>query len=187
MRRGPKRDHASRTVARALDLVEAYAPRQIKLMRREFAAVLVYDCGPILALGQFNPRLCLCSLDAGYFDVRRTVLSEAIIAASTLIHEAVHARLARYGYAGDRLRGNRVTLQRVERLCVKAELDFVSQLPGSEALQTRYRDRLNDIAEAYSAEAERAERCRALRELLRLLGVPVRPAERAVRSDRPAA
>jgi hypothetical protein len=187
MWRGAPRDHATQTMAQALDLIAAYAPRRFAAVRREFAAILVYDCGPVLSLGQFNSRLHLCVVNAGYFHVQHPGIADTVIAASVLIHEAVHGRLARYGYIGDRLRNDRTLLHRVERVCVEAQLDFVSLLPGSESLQAHYRDRLQSIPDTYSEHTERAENRAALKELLRLLGLSRRSREAEVPTDRPAA
>jgi len=187
MWRGAARDHAFKTIAQALDLIAAYAPRRFEAVRREFAAVLVYDCGPVLQLGQFNSRLRLCAVNAGYFDAQRAGIADAVIAAGTLIHEAVHGRLARYGYTEDRLRDDRSLLHRVERLCVEAELDVISLLPGSEATQAVYREILRAIPDMYSADAERARNRAAIKEFLRLLGLSRRLSEAEGPTDRPAA
>ena len=98
-------------IATALQLVAGHAPWRLNAMRRDFARIFMHRQDGVRAMFDLMRN---CSLDT-YFVA--TFAAEQV--ASSIVHEAVHARL----------RGNGRTVPRdliawEERLCRKAELAF---------------------------------------------------------------
>jgi hypothetical protein len=80
-------------------------------------------------LGSFIESLNVCVLDSR-FVLAETSSLEAI--ASTIVHEATHARLSRCGISYEqRLRA------RVEAVCFRRELAFAAKLPNGEQVRER--------------------------------------------------
>jgi len=80
-------------------------------------------------LGSFNEALNMCVLDS------RFVLAEATsleVIASTIVHEATHARLSHCG-----IRYERTLRPRVEAVCFRRELAFAAKLPNGEQVRER--------------------------------------------------
>jgi len=115
----------------ALALISVYAPRRLRHMRHDFARVWVQRF-PCRAAYYPEPRACLIELTF-LVNPRHT----AAEVAASLVHEAVHARLARAGvHAG--VDGK----AREERLCREAELEFGLAIPGGEGVVERARESL---------------------------------------------
>ena len=117
-------------------------------------------------LGSFNKRLMACQLDTRY------VLDEASsleMIASTIVHEATHARLMRccIGYEQE-LRA------RVEAVCLRRELAFAAKLPnGARVRELAERSLEMCTADDYWTDAAFNERnLEGAMEALRHLGAP---------------
>lgn len=113
---------------RALTLIERYAPHHFRHLRRDFAFIIVerFACR-----GAYfhERRACLVELT---FTVNSS-FSDAEVA-STILHEAMHARLHRLGFPlemEDRARQ--------ERFCRRAEIEFGLLVPGGDRVVERAR------------------------------------------------
>jgi hypothetical protein len=74
-------------------------------------------------LGEYKRSLKACILDERYLADSATSVGEI---ASTIVYEATHARLERYGIGyKEELRG------RIEAICFRRELAFAVRLPDS--------------------------------------------------------
>jgi hypothetical protein len=87
------------------------------------------------SVANYSRRLNACELDERFVVANDTTLE---LIASTIVHEATHARLEGWGIAYDEARRHRI-----EAICLRRELDFVSQLTGCEALQESVRRSLD--------------------------------------------
>jgi hypothetical protein len=110
----------------ALELIERYAPHHFRRMRSDFAGILVqrYACRGAYFIAD---HVCMVELT---FVVNRD-FSEAQVAA-TILHEAMHARLDRLGFAHDRSQA-----ARHERFCRRAEIELGQRVPGGEPIVER--------------------------------------------------
>lgn len=79
------------------------------------------------AQAQYDRSLNACALDERYV-LNETMTLERI--ASTIVHEATHARLEGWGI--QYLEAMRI---RIESICLRRELNFLVKLPDSEPLQ----------------------------------------------------
>lgn len=151
-------------VEEALSLIKQHSPLDYARITRELERVWV----DILSYGrgQYRHALRACMLDERYV-ANPTTTAEEI--ASTIVHEATHARLVRYGFEyKEELRS------RIEMVCVRRQLAFAVRLPNSTE-----RHRL-----AFSLEWHRSNpdqfsdtrfleyRTKGIAEALRYLGVP---------------
>ena len=143
-RRGPERDHALARLNAACELLERYAPERMRRVRSELHRIVLYDAGPRLALGQFNPRLRFCGINIGYLGLGGA--GDTLHIARILAHEAMHGRLSRLGLR-ESWRMDRRTLHRVERLCLKAEWAVLKRILQPEAQLARF-------AAAYESDLE---------------------------------
>ena len=112
------------------------------------------------------------SLNACVFDERFVLLEstspERI--ASTIVHEATHARLERWGVVYDENKR-----PRIEAICLRRELNFVTGLPDSEALQDEIKSTLEWCAgdhDFFSNENFQQREEQGQFETLRYLGAP---------------
>lgn len=115
------------------------------LNRVESALRLIMDCDPLnysrvlkhldriwvrlipSAQAHYERRLNACVIDQRYA-LSETMTVERI--ASTIVHEATHARLERWGIAyHEKMR------PRIEAICLRRELKFSGKLPSGEALR----------------------------------------------------
>lgn len=118
-----ERAEAFEKVEAALALIEGFAPLKLDAMRQDLRSVLV--AGDASAWGYYVRKLKMIELFAHYVLDEETT-PESI--ASTLIHEAQHARLWRLGFRYDEpIRG------RIERLCFQAERSFARRIPDGAA------------------------------------------------------
>jgi len=126
----PEAEAALLRVEEALRLIKTYDRLRYDRVIRDVKRVWVRTL--VACLAQFNESVDACELDARY--VLATTSSPAEIA-STIVHEATHARLlhCRIGYA-EELRA------RVEAVCSRRELAFARRLPdGAEVTEMRKR------------------------------------------------
>ncbi len=120
------------------------------------------------AIACYDPTLMACVLDERFVLLETTTLERI---ASTIVHEATHARLERWGISYD----NEKNRSRIEAICLRRELNFVAKLPHSELLQEEISNTLAWCAgdHDYFSDAsfrQRYERGQA--ETLRYLGTP---------------
>jgi hypothetical protein len=103
----------------ALDMLLASNSRLYSRVVTELHRVVFLESGP-----EFWPRSRACVLDG--------ILEQSeITTACQLVHEATHARLWRIGF-----RYQEEIRYRIERICVRAELELLANIPGSDL----YRD-----------------------------------------------
>jgi len=136
-------------VVSAVQLLATHDPKRFARIRRDLKRVFVFWIPG--SWGRYFAPLDMCLLDTA-FVADATTTPELL--AATIAHEATHARLTKSGIGYDR------SIQpRVERICLKAELDFAAKLPNAQ--------RVREVAEASMAAAdsywsspERAQRYR---------------------------
>lgn len=119
------------------------------------------------AWGEYQRKLNACVLDK-YFVLSEAATVERI--ASTIVHEATHARLERWGITYDEK-----ARSRIEAICVRRELNFVRKLPGGEMLREGLVASLNwyTSEQGFFSDASLRERhVQGSIETLRQLGVP---------------
>ena len=76
----------------------------------------------------YEPSLNACKLDERYVLLETTTLQRI---ASSIVHEATHARLERWGISYDDVKAR----SRIEAICLRRELNFIAKLPHSEPLR----------------------------------------------------
>jgi hypothetical protein len=115
-------------LTRALDLIAAYAPRRFRRMHRDLAGLVVrrFPCR-----GAYFPQERKCLVELTFTVNPRHTLAEI---ASSLVHEATHARIA--SMCGSLPQEQRA---REERLCREAELEFGLALPDGAGVVERAR------------------------------------------------
>ncbi len=144
----------------ALRLIAINDPNRYARLKRDLRRVLfTFSSG-----GQYLPRLDTCRIGIQY-----ATRSSALELAMMIVHEATHARLWRAGCQYD---GG--TRERVERICVDAEIAFASRIHGAEHAIARTRQLLETRWWTHEAHVQRsAEELRALgcpQWFVRLLG-----------------
>jgi hypothetical protein len=110
-------------------------------------------------------RLRLCVLGADYV---RSADSTTAEIASTIVHEATHARLRRFSYDG-----NEPLRYRLEGLCTRAQLDFLARVPGEHSIVSHLEERFAQPAAFWSDEEIRSRRMDATRALLHRVPEPL--------------
>jgi hypothetical protein len=115
--------------------------------------------------GRYEKSLGACVLDDGY--VAKATLEQI---ASTIVHEATHARLARCGIGyEEKLRS------RIEAVCIRRERAFAIKLPNGEELQRKITSRLEWCVtnpEWYSNEQLRERKEQGSIDALRYIEAP---------------
>jgi hypothetical protein len=110
----------------ALGLVEQYQPWHFRRLRRDFARIVVrrFPCR-----GAYFPesRTCLVELT---FTVNPSFTPAQV--AATILHEAMHARLANAG-----VRYDPSAAAKHERFCRRAEVEFGTLVPGGAPIVER--------------------------------------------------
>ncbi len=124
---------ALQRVEAALRLIQRFAPLHYQRVKNHLSRIWVQlvPHGAGCYLHSFNA----CLLD------ERVVTSETTTVewiASAIVHEATHARLEKRG-----IRYNEAVRLRIERICVRRELDFARHLSGVDALQEEIARRLD--------------------------------------------
>jgi hypothetical protein len=121
----------------ALRLIKQHAPLHYSRILHNFQRILV-DLVPG-AGAEYRHSLNACVLDERFVLPETTALEEI---ASTIVHEATHARLEHWGIGYDEKKR-----ARIEAICMRRELDFLSRLPNSESLQNEMARKLEWYAE----------------------------------------
>lgn len=140
----------------ALGLIERYAPNKLKALQKDVRAILV--AGLPSFWGCYVHKLRMIELYSDYVLDDQTT-PESI--ASTLIHEAQHARLWRLGFGYDE-----PIRARIERLCFRAEKNFARLLPKGEESVARAEAWIEaDLEPVFSIEGRRQANLNALEKL----------------------
>jgi len=108
----------------ALRLIKQHAPLHYSRVIHDLQRVLI-DVVPG-AIGSYQPSLNACVLDERFVLSETTALEDI---ASTIVHEATHARLQHRGIGYDE-----AIRARVEAICMRREMNFLSKLPNSQSL-----------------------------------------------------
>ncbi len=121
--------HTGRVLQRldgALDLIARYQPWRFRRLQHDCAQILVqrYPCR-----AAYDPQSRTCLIELTFLD--NPNFSEAQIA-SSVVHEAMHARLDRMG-----VHVREEQKSREERLCRRAELEFGLAVPNGEPVVER--------------------------------------------------
>jgi hypothetical protein len=153
-----ERSIALAKVAEALDLVVRYDPRRFARILDDVAGILLF--GEVGALGTWHYELGLIQLQLAYVVDPSTTAAEVAV---TVVHEAMHARLSRRGFAY-----SPECRQRIEAVCCRAEIAFASRLPDATELVQDAERNLAREAEFWSDEAMRGRTISNLRSF----GVP---------------
>jgi hypothetical protein len=154
-----------RRVEGALCLIKTYDRRRYDRLLRDLERLWV-RVSAYGFLGCHNASINACELDT------RFVLAESTspeIIASTIVHEATHARLWRCGIDyEERLRA------RVEAVCMRSEIAFAAKLPnGREAREQAERALELCVADAnWTDAAFDARHIEGAMEAMRYLGMP---------------
>jgi hypothetical protein len=152
-------------VEAALRLIEHFSPLHYRRIKTSLSRIWV----------QLFPYGAACyrhSLNACLLD-ERVVASETTTLewiASAIVHEATHARLEKRG-----IRYDETVRHRIERICVRRELDFVRHLPGADALleEINWRlDQCNLENAPFTDQNIRREIIQDNVKILRYLGTP---------------
>jgi hypothetical protein len=149
----------------ALLLVKEHSPLDYARINRELRRVWVHVLS--YPLGEYNSSLKACMLDERYVADPNTRTEQI---ASTIVHEATHARLDRYGIAYEE--GRRA---RIEAICFRRESAFAARLPdGAQLLEeiTRYLDWYAENPEQFHDGHLETNRAIGEVEAMRHVGMP---------------
>ncbi len=116
-----------RRIEEALALIKRYDrvryDRLLRDLRRVW--VLVLPTG----LGCYDRRIDACEIDSRYFLAETTTLE---LIASTIVHEATHARLWHLGLSYDE-----ALRPRIEAICMRREIAFAAKLPDGDEIRDK--------------------------------------------------
>ena len=149
-------------VEEALRLIRSHDPRRYARLGRDIRRIWVrYQIAG--NTGLYNSALDACELDLRY--VIRSDVEPGDIA-STIVHEATHARLHRLGYSESQRR-------RIEAACRHQEQAFSEHLPPPQAERIREKlRRMDDVKDEFWSEASFSRRYEAgVGQALRYLGI----------------
>ena len=153
------REHLPK-IENALRLIRDCDPRRHARLAKDLRSIWVTLLpGP---LGQFNAIDWTCELDERF--VGRASIEQV---ASTIVHEATHARLWRrgVGYEED-------IRHRVEAICFRQEQAFAKRLPSADALTDELDAYLALPLDYWSEKSVRADHVRGSVAALRHLNMP---------------
>jgi hypothetical protein len=133
----------------ALDLIARYQPWRFRRLQRDFAEIWVrrYPCR-----AAYYPQARACLVELTFLVNPNFSVAQI---ASSIVHEAVHARLHRMGVGGQPAQKSRE-----ERLCRQAELDFGLAVPEGEAVVRRAMESLELSDEEVAPEIDWVEASR---------------------------
>jgi hypothetical protein len=145
-----------RKVERALRAIRDYDPPRFAHIMRDVPRIWI---GPIpnYARGQWIDELRLCMLRDSF--VGDDEVSDAYVAA-LIVHEGTHARVARAGISfSEEIR------PRVERLCIKSQIDFARRHPEGGSLVQLFEENLQRSDDWWSDQRLRSVQLHALKDL----------------------
>ena len=149
----------------ALLLIKQHSPLDYARIARELERIWVDLV--LNGLGEYRHSLRACILDERYVADPATTVGHI---ASTIVHEATHARLERYGIGYEEQRR-----ARIETICFRRERAFAARLPDSAELQegiARYLEWYQANPEQFSDARFQANNMAGGIEALRYLGTP---------------
>jgi hypothetical protein len=111
-------------IAAGLELLACYDPSILACLRRDAQGILVWETESSSAVASWHYGVKLIIVDARFLCDPDTTPAKI---AATLVHEATHARLDRFGYPPDKR-------ARVEALCFRRERAFARRLPDADVL-----------------------------------------------------
>ena len=156
---------ALRRVEEALQLIKRHDMFDYSRITRNLDRIWVH----LIPSGEahYERSLNACVMDERYV-LREAMTLERI--ASTIVHEATHARLEGWGisYVEERR-------SRIEAICLRRELSFLAELPDSESLRdeiVRTLEWCSTNPDYLSAASFRERENQGYVETLRYLGVP---------------
>ena len=114
-----------RLVEDALQLIKRYDPLNYLLVTRNLDRIWVRLIPS--AEAHYERTLNACVLDKRYLHKEGMTLERI---ASTIVHEATHARLEKWGIIYEE-----ESRYRIEAICLRRELSFLAKLPDSDSLQ----------------------------------------------------
>lgn len=154
-----------RRIEEALQLIKNHAPlhhaRVINNLQRIWVRLLPGD------IAHYERSLKACVFDERYLLQEATTIEWI---ASTIVHEATHARLEQWGVMYEEKK--RV---RIEAICIRRERNFIAKLQQGEALQEEVARRLEWCAvdhDHYSDASFAQREAEGQMEMLRYLGAP---------------
>jgi hypothetical protein len=156
---------ALRRVEEALQLIKRHDTLHYSRIIRNLERVWVHLLPS--ALAHYNSSLNACVLDERFVLAETTTLQGI---ASTIVHEATHARLDGWGIDYDE-----TSRCRIEAICLRRELNFLTELPDSEHLQEEIVHALEWYATRQDYFSDRNHReldDQGAPETLRYLGAP---------------
>ncbi len=129
----------------ALSMVERHCPEKYRTLHRDVKSILIYGVPSTFGNYSHDTRMIHLFLEH-VLDPETT--RETI--ASTLIHEAQHARLCRLGFGYDEpIRG------RIEALCFRAERFLARRMPNGQAMVERAELWLSEDRTSYFSNESR--------------------------------
>jgi hypothetical protein len=146
-------DHVIQRLTAALDLIETYAPRRYRRLRRDVSGFVVQR---FACRGAFFPDSRECLVELTFAVNPRHALPEI---AASIVHEATHARVARM------CRTRPPDHAREERLCRRAELELGLALPDGSVVVERARASLVLPDQAVAPAVDWAEAARRVAEV----------------------
>jgi hypothetical protein len=138
----------------AFDLLRTHDSRRFAQLRKGVRYIWV---GATHNTAEYWVDLNMCVLQ---FDYVLSAKTSAADLAQTLVHEAMHARLHRLGFGYEEHERDRI-----ERICVRAEIDFVERLSGEASLVADAERRLAYGADVWTDSEFNNRGQRALRGL----------------------
>ena len=109
------------TVEAALAMIREVDPRRFARILRDVKRIAVMRS--FASAGEYWPQYEAVALEVQHLETH-TLLSICM----TIVHEATHARIKRWGVRDS------IDRERIERACVKQEIAFARKVPGSERL-----------------------------------------------------
>jgi len=154
-----------RRVEDALRLIKHHDPLHYSRVIHNLGRIWVHLLPSAVAC--YKGSLKACVLDVRFVLLETTTLEEI---ASTIVHEATHARLERWGihYGEDKR-------TRIEAVCLRRELNFIAKLPHNEPLRVVIAQTLEWCAsnrDYFSNESFRQREDQGHTQALRYLGIP---------------
>lgn len=147
------------SIQQAIGLLAGVQPYRLAQVRRYLRWLIVSYTG---GSGEYWYGMGVCVLDADYIEA-----SAPIDIAMLLVHEMTHGRLDKR-----RIRTTSANHDRIEELCVKAELELADQLPEGTDLVVRVRRRLEqrwwDDSQHVARQRRRLVQHRAPRWIMRM-------------------
>jgi hypothetical protein len=145
-----------------LSLIKRHSPLDYARIIRELDRIWVNLSHH--GLGEYRHSLKACILDERYVADPATTVEQI---ASTIVHEATHARIERYG-----IKYKEELRTRIEAICFRRELAFAARLPNGAELQQRierylefYQSNPDQFSDAQFQEWDAAGGIEALRYL----------------------